>query len=130
MSMPPRQPTGPIGKPRSIGLTILVTIVTFGIWGFFWTFWTGEDVRRYRGNGLGGVFYLVIAIFIYPVVMFLLADEVGKMYEEAGEHPPINALWGLWFLLPLIGNIVWYVKIQGALNDFWIARGAPPATGV
>ena len=130
MTTQPRQPTGPIGKPRSIGWTIVVTIVTFGIWTLFWSFWNGEDLKRYRNQGLGGIFYLLMTLFISPVTMFLMADEVGKMYEEAGEHPPINALWGLWFLLPLIGNIVWYVKIQGDINNFWIARGAPPATSV
>ncbi|MCJ7781189.1 MAG: hypothetical protein MUQ27_10225, partial [Acidimicrobiia bacterium] len=69
-------------------------------------------------------------IFISPVVMFLMADEVAKLYQDAGEKPPITAIWGLWFLLPLIGNIVWYVRMQSSLNDFWIARGAPAASGV
>jgi hypothetical protein len=29
-------------------------------------------------------------------------------------------------LLPLIGNIVWFVKVQGALNRYWESKGAPP----
>lgn len=124
------QPDRPLGKARSTGLTILLVIVTFGIWSLFWVFWSGEDLKRYRRDGLGGVVHLVLWIFISPVVMFLMADEVAKLYEDAGEEPPINALWGLWFLLPLIGNIVWYVRMQSSLNDFWIARGAPAATGV
>ena len=124
------QPDRPLGKARSTGLTILLVIVTFGIWSLFWVFWSGEDLKRYRHDGLGGVLHLVLWIFISPVVMFLMADEVAKLYEDAGEEPPINALWGLWFLLPLIGNIVWYVRMQSSLNDFWIARGAPAATGV
>jgi hypothetical protein len=33
--------------------------------------------------------------------------------------------WGLWFLLPIIGNFVWYLKMQDVINDFWIRRGAP-----
>jgi hypothetical protein len=36
----------------------------------------------------------------------------------------VTALWGLWFLLPLIGNIIWYVKVQRALNDLWLSNGA------
>ena len=62
--------------------------------------------------------------------MFLLANEVEKLYREAGEEAKITTLWGLWFLLPLIGNIVWYVRIQGAPNDFWQARGATATPGL
>ncbi len=114
---------GPIGKPRSVPLTILVTIVTFFIWAMVWSYLTGEDLKKYRGEGLGGILYLVITFIIYPVSMFLLADEVQKMYEEAGEEPRITTIWGLWFLLPIIGQIIWYVRIQNAINEFWQARG-------
>jgi len=121
---------GPVGKARSVGLTILVSIVTLGIWMWFWAFWNGEDLKRYRKEGLGGVFYLILQIIFFPVVMFLMADEVAKLYQDAGEEPPISALWGLWFLLPLIGMIIWYVRIQNSLNRFWTSRGAPAASGV
>lgn len=127
-SEPPRD--RPLGKARSVGLTILLSLVTFGIWPFFWVFWTGEDLKRYRRDGLGGVVHLVLWFFFFPVVMFLMADEVARLYQDAGEQPPITAIWGLWFLLPLIGPVVWYIRMQKSLNDFWIARGASAATGV
>jgi hypothetical protein len=123
-------PQRPIGKPRSIGLTILLSFVTFGIWTLLWTFWNGEELKRFRVDGLGGGIFLLFAFVVQPVVMFLMADEVAKLYEEDGQQPPITAVWGLWFLLPLIGHIIWYVRIQRSLNDYWIARGAGPATGV
>ena len=123
-------PQRPIGKPRSIGLTILLSIVTFGIWTLLWTFWNGEELKRYRGDGLGGGIFLLFQILINPVVWFLLADEVAKLYEEEGLPAPITAVWGLWFLLPIIGHFVWYIRMQQSLNDFWIAKGADPATGV
>jgi hypothetical protein len=37
---------------------------------------------------------------------------------------------GIWFLLPLIGNIVWYLKVQRALNDYWTARGIENKPGI
>ena len=111
-------------------LTILVTFVTFGIWTYIWSFQNGEELRTYRREGLGGGVYLVFNFFIFPLTMFMMADEVAKMYEREGEVAPISALWGLWFLLPLIGNIVWYIKIQNSLNDFWTARGASPTFGL
>ena len=108
----------------------MLNIVTFGIWTFFWSYLTGEDLRRYRHDGLGGVVYVLINLVLSPVVMFLMADEVAKLYEDAGEEPPITAVWGLWFLLPLIGHLIWYIRIQNALNTFWTMRGAPYAKGV
>ena len=121
---------GPIGKPRSVGLTILVTIVTFGLWTWLWSYWNGEELKTYRRDGLGGVAYLLLTIFIVPVTMFLMANEVEKMYREANEQPRITTLWGLWFLLPLLGQIIWYVGIQNAINQFWQSRGATTSPGL
>ena len=74
-------------------------------------------------DGLGGIGYLLITFFLYPVTMFLMANEVEKAYREAGREPAITTLWGLWFLLPIIGLFVWYIKIQSALNDLWTMHG-------
>lgn len=48
------------------------------------------------------------------------------MYRARGWNPPVTTLTGLWVLLPLVGSIVWFVKVQGALNRYWTALGAPP----
>lgn len=135
MTDPLKQPApepagGPIGKPRSVGLTILVAIVTFGIWTWVWSSMNGEELRNYRSQGLGGVAYLLFTIFIVPVTMFVMANEVEQMYVQAGEQPRITTIWGLWFLLPLIGNIIWYIRIQNAINQFWQARGATTSPGL
>ena len=113
-----------------MGLTILVTIVTLGIWAWLWSYWNGEELKKYRRDGLGGVAYLILTIFISPVTMFIMANEVEKLYVEKGEQPRITTIWGLWFLLPLIGNIIWYVRIQNAINGFWQARGATMNPGL
>ena len=132
---PPAHPApetgrGPIGKPRSVGLTILVTIVTFGFWAWIWSYLSGEELKNYRRDGLGGVAYLLFTVLLFPVTMFLMANEVEKLYVDAGEQPRITTLWGLWFLLPLIGNIIWYVGIQKAINEYWQARGGTTSPGL
>ena len=43
------------GPYYSIGLVILLSIVTFGIWTYLWTYRTNEDLKRHNGDGLGGV---------------------------------------------------------------------------
>jgi hypothetical protein len=108
-----------------VGLVILLSIVTLGIWPILWTYHTNEDLKSYNGDGLGGVLGVVLYIFISPVVMFTIPSEIEKSYQRDGRESPVSALWGLWFLLPLIGHIIWYVKVQGALNDFWVSKGSP-----
>jgi len=121
---------GPIGTPRSVGLTILVTILTFGFWTWLWSYWNGEELKTYQRDGVGGVAFLLFTILIYPVTFFLMANEVERMYTDAGEVPKITTMWGLWFLLPLIGNIIWYVRIQNAINEYWQARGGSTSPGL
>jgi Domain of unknown function (DUF4234) len=131
-AVPPGQYLAPPGQAPpdisgvfySTGLTILLTIVTLGIWAFLWTYRTSEDLKRYNGDGLGGVLAIVILLLVSPVLMFTIPNEIKNMYERDGRQSPMSAIWGLWFLLPLIGNIVWYVKVQRALNDFWSSKGA------
>ena len=115
------------GAFYSKGLTIFLTIITLGIWSFFWVYRTSEDLKKYNGDGLGGVLGVVIYILISPVLMFTIPNEIKSMYERDGRESPVTALWGLWFLLPIIGNIIWYLKVQGALNEFWLSKGARPA---
>jgi hypothetical protein len=115
---------GPVGKRRSIGLVILLSIVTCGIWTFVWSYQNGEELKQHRRTGLGGVVYLLITMFVSPVTMFIMASEVEQMYRDEGKEPPITTIWGLWFLLPIIGNLIWYLRIQNALNDYWTAHGA------
>jgi Domain of unknown function (DUF4234) len=131
---PPPAPTsaahGPLGKPRSALLVILLSIVTLGIWTIVWSFQNGDELKRHRGTGLGGVAYLFITLLISPVTMFLMASEVEQMYRSEGKEPPITTIWGLWFLLPLIGNLIWYVRIQSALNDYWTSHGSNVSPGL
>jgi hypothetical protein len=116
--------TGPLGQPRSIGLVILLTIITFGIWTLVWSYQNGDEIKRHANTGIGGVGYLLITLLISPVTMFLMAGEVEQLYRREGKEPPITTIWGLWFLLPIIGNIIWYVRIQKSINDYWTSHGA------
>jgi hypothetical protein len=117
-----------IGGPfYSTGLVILLTIVTCGIWGAVWSYRTGEDLKQYNNDGFGGVLNLIIFILLSPILMFTIPMEIEKMYQRDGRESPVSPLLGLWLLLPLIGNIIWYVKVQAALNDFWLSKGAQAA---
>jgi hypothetical protein len=119
---------GPVGGTRSVGLSILWFILTIGFYGWYWVFKTQEEIKRYSGNGVGGVLGLVIYILIPPVTFFVVPSEVRYMYEDLdGGQSPVRGVTGLWFLLPLVGSIIWFVKVQGALNRYWESKGASAA---
>ncbi len=119
-------------RTTASGIVILLQIVTFGIWGALWTWRTSEDLKKYNGDGLGPGAALALYLVSYTgvptaiVLMFTMPSEIEKMYQRDGRPSPVSALWGLWFLLPLLGPIIWYVKVQQGLNDFWISKGSQP----
>ena len=69
---------------------------------------------------------LVIYFVLPPVTYFVVPSEVRYMYEDLdGERSPVRGIHGLWFLLPLIGHLIWFIQVQGALNRYWESKGAP-----
>jgi hypothetical protein len=122
--------TGPLGHPRGIGFGILLYIITLGFYGWYWVYKTEEEMREHTGQGIGGVLGLVIWILIGPVMAFVIPSEVGKMYRKDGQEPPVSGWTGLWlfpFGVFIIPAIVWFVKVQGSLNDYWEGKGATAA---
>ncbi|RNL65352.1 DUF4234 domain-containing protein [Nocardioides marmoriginsengisoli] len=118
---------GQIGKVRSTGTSILLFIVTLGIYGYVWWWKTHDEMKNHTGQGLGGPIAFIIAFLISPVAAFLTSDEVGKLYERRGQAKPVSAITGLWYfpgMLLLVLPIVWFVKTNGALNDYWKSLGA------
>ena len=112
----------PVGHPRSIGLGILLFVVTLGFYGWYWAYKTHEELRQHTGEGIGGVLGLVIWILVGFVSAFVIPSEVGKMHAREGRAAPVNGWTGLWlvpFGIFIIPAIVWFVKVQGALNRHW-----------
>ena len=112
---------------RPTGLTILLVLVTLGIWSFIYYFQTHEEMKRHTGEGIGGVIAVVICVFAGVVNPFLLSHEVGQLYSRRGQQPPVTALTALWFfpgMLILVGPFIWFVKTNNALNAYWASLGA------
>src|SRR4029453_18477141 len=128
-----RQNSGPLGQPRGILFGILLFIVTLSFYGWYWVFKTQDEVKNHSGQGLGGVLGLVVWILISPVSAFVIPSEVGKMYAQDGQRPPVTGWTGLWlfpFGIFIVPAIVWFVKVQGALNRYWDAKAVPIAAAV
>lgn len=114
--------TGPPGQPRGIGFGILLYVVTIGVYGIYWAYKTHEEMKQHTGEGLGGVVGLVVWLVINPVSAFVIPSEIGKMYKKDGQEPPFTGWTGLWLfpgVILLVPAIVWFVKVQRALNRYW-----------
>ena len=123
--------TGPLGQPRGIGFGIILFIVTLGIYGVYWVYKTAEEMKQHTGEGIGGVLGLVIWIVVGAVMGFVIPSEIGNMYKKDGRQPPMSGWTGLWlfpFGIFIIPAIVWFVKVQGALNQYWESKGSAAAS--
>jgi hypothetical protein len=119
--------TGQLGKVRSTGTCILLYIVTFGIYGLYWYYAVHKEMKDHSGRGLGGALALVLALFIGIVMPYITSSEVGGLYEARGQAKPVSGATGLWYfpgIFILVGPIIWFVKTNGALNDYWRSLGA------
>jgi hypothetical protein len=117
-------PAGPVGQVRNVGTSILLAIVTLGIYTYVWTWKTSEEMKRHSGEGVGGPVGFIIYFIVSPVTWFLIPYELNNMVRRAGQPSRVSTIWGLWFLLPIIGAFVWFIRVQGQLNDYWRSRGA------
>jgi hypothetical protein len=119
-------PAGPLGHQRSVGVSILLAVVTLGIYTYVWTYRTQGEIKRHSDIGVGAGLGLLIYFLVGVATYFLVASDTEAMYQARGWNSPVRTITGLWFLLPLIGSIIWFVKVQGALNEYWKALGVPP----
>lgn len=108
-----------VGKVRSPAAVIIFMIITLGIYSLYWVYQLGREMREYNGSGIGPVPNLLLAIIFGIVLWFTLPNDVQATYRTAGRETEISALTGLWNLIPLIGSIIWIVKVQGRLNALW-----------
>lgn len=117
--------TAPLGKQRGPWFVALIGLLTLGIYWIYWYYKTGEELKTYSGEGMGGVLWLVVGIVLGIVMVFVAPSEVGNAYARDGKDKPVSGKTGFWMFLPLIGYFVWAIKVQGALNRFWASKGAP-----
>jgi hypothetical protein len=117
-------PTGVLGKPRRPWVVAVLTIITLGIYGIYWQYSDFKEMNDYSGQGIGGVLGLIFALLIGIVNIFLLPAEIANLYTREGKPGPVSVATGFWIFLPFVGWFVWVVKVQRALNRFWLDHGA------
>ncbi len=117
----------PIGKIRGTWACVGLSIITLGFYSLYWYFSVHNEIKAHSRVGLGGGVALLLALFVGIVMPFITSSEVGDLYERRGQAKPVSGATGLWSfpgILILVGPIVWFVKTNGALNDYWRSLGA------
>ncbi|HNA97946.1 MAG TPA: DUF4234 domain-containing protein [Marmoricola sp.] len=119
---------GAVGQVRSTGTCFLLMILTLGLYGFYWYFVVHDEMRRHSGQGIGGGIALLLSFFFGLAMPFVTSSEVGGLYQRRGQQPPVTAVTGLWALLLgwffFLGIIIWFVKTNEELNNYWRSLGA------
>jgi hypothetical protein len=119
--------TGPVGQIRGTGFAIAIYILTFGIYGYYWYYKVHKEMKDHSGQGIGGGIALLLALVVGIAMPYVTANEVGNLHVRRGQQAPVSAATGLWAFpgaLILVGPIIWFVKTNRALNDYWASLGA------
>ena len=99
------------GAYYSPGLVILLSIVTIGVWTFLWSYRTNEDLKKYNGDGIGGVLAVVLNLLLGVVLMFTIPNEIKNMYERDGRESPVTRDLGP--VVPASDHRVVHLVLQG-----------------
>lgn len=113
-----------LGDIRNPWTVILLSIVTLGLYGLYWTYVMFRDTRDLSGQGFGGLAGLALAIILPFLPPFLLPWQVGRTRVDAGLDRRVGGWWGLWWLVPIAGWMIWVLAVQRAANELWEIEGA------
>jgi hypothetical protein len=127
-----------IGMTRDPVMVIVLSIVTCGIYYFYWLYTTMNDLNKMAGREVinPGTFIL-LSIFCAPVVYYVFYTVDKSLAEVSyyeGTHYKENFI--MWLILAMlcgIGLLIGMHNITEGFNAIWAKRsgayGAPPAQG-
>ena len=114
-------------KQRSVGLSILLTIITCGIYGIYWMVVLNDEINAMSGRQgatSGGTVVLlsIVTCGIYGIYwMYKMGEGIEVIHEAHGDirgSAPI-----LYLVLSLFGlGIVSYALMQSELNKYLPAQ--------
>ncbi|MEM3342350.1 MAG: DUF4234 domain-containing protein [Thermoplasmata archaeon] len=126
---------GERGTIRSPIAVILLSCVTFGIYGIYWMYVTWDEIIRYRGLDKSAVVWGIVlpictlgigAIISYIMLVF----EIEKAQIAAGVSPPISTVLVIVLLFIPLAGVVSIYMIQDNLNRLWSAAPAGVMPGM
>ena len=114
------------GKERNVALVIIFSILTCGIYSFYWLYATTEDVNYYLGdNDTSGGLVVLFSIITCGIYLLYWYYKIGKRIsysqEKAGVRVSDDSI--VFLLLSIFGlSIVSTAIIQSNLNKIWLDK--------
>lgn len=71
-------------KRRSIGMMILLIIVTLGIYGIYWSCSTQNRLKKETGLGFGGTGHFFMMLFTFGIYAIYWQYAAGKRIHKLG----------------------------------------------
>ena len=122
-----------IGVRRSGVMVIVFTLITCGIYWFYWLYQAMEDINRMTGEQrINSTGLLIGSILCFPIaflVLYKLDQELARLAPAEGTHYKENfTMWLLLVLLMGLGTYVAMYQITEAFGQIWDRRSgiAPP----
>lgn len=123
----PQQPTGaPINKPpvieKNIALCIIFSIITCGIYGFYWIYTMNDDLATVSGKEpeFSGGMVILLSIVTCGIFMYYWLYKAGTKLAETNES--LNRRYDtnssiIYIILNFVGlGIISYALIQSEIN--------------
>jgi Na+-driven multidrug efflux pump len=139
MAMPVTIEGGTYLRRDALGVAVL-SIVTFGIYFFYWYYKVNDEARRYLGDDSINPVVALLAVLLGWIIIvppfvsgYRTAERILRMQQRAGANPAMSPPIAL--ILQLFVGFVYPWYLQDGLNAAWdasqgTAEGAPPAASL
>jgi hypothetical protein len=114
---------------RSFVFILIVSIITCGIYWFYWYYKTNDEIKQYGKLGHSPLVRLLVLVFgivllglpsIYIYYVWLKdVDEQAKKAGLGGLSPILHTIL---IIIPF-GSLFTTYKVQATLNDIWDSAG-------
>ena len=108
-------------KQRNLGLCIVLSIVTCGIYGLYWFYCLNEDTNKVSNepkptSGVVAILLTLVTCGIYGFYwMFKHGDMVDKAFSQRGQETSSRGV--LYLVLSVVGlSIVSFALMQDSIN--------------
>lgn len=119
---------GPLGETRDVIVTMILIVVTCGIYWFIWMYKTANDINQHGGREtLNPTLDLVLCLVtcgIWSIVVgYKYAQALYAMQTaegvQASDHSSACLLLGLLAIIGVPGGLIVPMILQGELNRHW-----------
>ena len=110
-------------QPKSVGLCIVLSIVTCGIYGLYWMYCLHEDMKAVFGlpMDVSGGMLILLTIVTCGIYGMYWCYQVGRAMDVA-HGTPNGSLGILYLILSIFGfDIIVWALLQNELNQFTAA---------